>query len=494
MIESIALLGHLRNQKCSDDICKMIQNVYRNKAKGWQRLAEINFVITEDGSPVYDEVIVEDLRPEHSKKILYRGGYGNDINPSPSAVQTDKDTFSKKIVKFFERATVLETLTSIKGDNIVTTNLTDEKKQWLNALYTNLQENQQEIRTQLKPTISQKKKDDSLILTITFTKGEQKLFLEEVPLFVKLFKHFCTPKKVFKGTCSICGRENVNVTFASSNMTYKFFNVDKDGFFWNMINDKSYTAFPICLDCLRDIEQGKEYIANNLNFRFVEGLFYQLIPQFFTTNDERSVKKFIRAVKNESTQTKDLFKTIRQEERVLKNLSELDDTVAVNLLFLDSSSGAAAEKISTLIQDVYPSRLKTIYNAKFAVDDMYREVFPTSQPKDGFSFMVVRNFFPRGERKEDEDKNKKEQSDDKKKKSDDYFLRVTQDIFEDKLLSNDFIYRFIMKKVIEEFYKMLAKREEHFISTIKEAEMLVSFLLELNLLKSEKTCYEKSIG
>lgn len=468
MIESIALLGRLESQKHNNDaISKLIQPCYNEKAKGAQKLIEINFLITEDGSPVYNEVIVEDLRPEHSKKILYRGGNGNGPNPAPSAFQTKNDTLSIKIFSFFKNATTI-------------TELTDEEKQWLNALYTNLQNAEQQIRQRLDQIISNKDKNDSLVLTITFTNNGQTLFLEDMPLFVKLFQYFCQPakEKVSKGTCSICGKENVEVAPASTNRTYKFFNLDKDGFFWNMLNDGAYTAFPICLDCLQDIEQGKEYIAKELNFRFVEGLSYHLIPQFFT-NDEEAVKKFIRSAKNEETQASDLHAVVRQEERVLKNLGELDDTVAVNFLFIDSSSGASAEKISTLIQDVYPSRLKTIYDAKFAVDSMYEKTSPESLPKDGFSFMVVRDFFPR--------KSKYQKSGAGKKGFNEYFLYVTQSIFENRPLNNDFVYKAIMNRIIEEFHSMLAKEKNaFFLPTVKEAEMLVSFLLELNLLNSRK--------
>lgn len=463
MIESIALLGHLGKGKfVGNEVASKVQNCYKEDSKGEQRLVEINLLLNEQ--PVFNEVIVRDLRPEHSALILYRGGSGTGPNPAPSAFQTDKDTLTIKIFAFFKKALALP-------------DLDESDKQWLSSVYDELQKAEPEIRAQLDDIIAKKGKHDSLILTISFTKDDTVLYLADIPLFVQLFDRFCIPPNASVGTCSICGRENVQVMPASTTQTYKFFNLDKTGFFWEFADDKAYTAFPVCIDCLQDVERGKRYIVENLNFRFVDVLSYHLIPQFFT-NDEESVKKFVRVVKGEDV-IQDMEHVVKQEEAVLHNLGRLNDTVAINLLFLDTSGGKAAEKISALIQDVYPSRLRTIYEAKFAVDDMYEKVFPEQLPKDKFSFSVVRDFFPR--------KSKYQKSSKSAKGFTEYFLYVVQSIFENRPLDCGFVFRSIMHKVDEEFHAMLAREnKEYFMPTMKEAEMLVSYLLELGLLNSGK--------
>jgi len=101
MIESIALLGHLENEKnSSDDISRMIENCYRYNSKKQQQVAGINIDIT-NNIPAFKDVILFDLRPEHSRKMLYRGGNGTAANPSPSAAKTQNDTLTRKIYAFF---------------------------------------------------------------------------------------------------------------------------------------------------------------------------------------------------------------------------------------------------------------------------------------------------------------------------------------------------------------------------------------------------------
>jgi len=463
MIESIALLGHLENSKyAGNEIASKVQNCYKENSKGEQRLVEINLLL--DEQPVFNEVIVRDLRPDHSVSILYRGGSGTGPNPAPSAFQTDKDTLTIKIFAFFKKALALQDLDEVD-------------KQWLAAVYNELQRAKPEIRAQLDDIIAKKGRHDSLILTVSFTKDDTVLYLADTPLFVQLFERFCIPPNASIGTCSVCGKKNVEVMPASTTQTYKFFNLDKSGFFWELADDQAYAAFPICIDCLQDIENGKRYIVENLNFRFVDVLSYHLIPQFFT-NEEESVKKFVRVVKGEDV-SQDIGRVVKQEEAVLHNLGRLNDTVAINLLFIDTSGGKSAEKISALVQDVYPSRLRTIYDAKFIIDDMYENVFPEKLPKDKFSFSVVRDFFPR--------KSKYQKPSKSAKGFTEYFLYVVQSIFENRPLDRGFVFRSVMHKVEEEFHAMLAgDNKEYFMPTMKEAEMLVSYLLELGLLSGGK--------
>lgn len=477
MIESIALLGHLENEKnSSDDISRMIENCYRYNSKKQQQVAGINIDIT-NNIPVFKDVILFDLRPEHSRKMLYRGGNGTGANPSPSAAKTQNDTLTRKIYAFFNKALDVDFLTA-------------EERQWLSDVYQCLQDNDQVLRTKIDDICANRNKGDSLFLTLIFTKGDELLFVADIPLFVKLFRFFNTPNTVSKGTCSICKKQDVTVMPASSSQTYKFFNLDKRGFFWGLLENKDPVSFPVCLDCLYDIEKGKEYIKNKLNFMFVKGLYYHLIPQFFIGN-EASARRFIEIVEgqNNGQVVDDLSSNVSNEQLVLRSIGKLDDSIAVNFLFLDTSSGASAEKIAMLVQDVYPSRLSKIFEAQDTVTSMYFTVFPKASKENKYQqnlFAVAREFFPK--QKDNGGKKKKTEGKKSGKGFDKYFLSVTQNIFENKPMDNGFIYSSIMDKVVKQFNNMLAKNitEFEFLSTIKKAEMFVSFLLLLNLLKDRK--------
>ncbi|WP_018963749.1 TIGR02556 family CRISPR-associated protein [Coprothermobacter platensis] len=469
MIESIAMLGHLENQQYGDDkIRKMVQSCYNHKVKGKQKLIEINFNIT-GNDVLYNKVILVDLRPEHGEKLLYNGGFGNSSNPSPSAFQTDNDTFGLKILGYFTKTLELK-------------NLSEEEKHFLNKVYEELLKNENKIRSEIQNNLQQKEKGDNFFITLTFNDGETTLFPRDIPLFVKIFETLLLnldkePNKeneTLTGTCSICGKSDVKLAFPSTKKTYKFFNKDKSGPFYDLDENNIYNAFPVCEECLNDIERGKEYIKENLEFTFVQGLKYHLIPQFFVSDE--AVEEFLKIVNSsDKEEVRELQQHVRKEEMVLYKLGTLSDTIAVNFLFLEIKN--AAEKIVMFIQDVYPSRLRTIYEAKDAVDSIYREMFPTIHD---FSFLFVRDFFPR--------KGKYQSGSEKTKGLNNYFLNVTRCIFEGRPLDNAFVFRFVMNKIIEEFHSMQAgEKNAYFIPTVKEAEMLIMFLQKLNLLRGKET-------
>jgi len=459
MIESIALLGRLTSEQ-DDEISRRIENCYKDNSKWEQKLAQITIDIT-NGIPVYKGITVVDLRPEHSRQILYRGGTGTGINPVPSAAKTDKDTLSIKILKFFENA--------IKKDI-----LTVDEKEWLNNVYQCLKANEQTIRDVIED-IYNKNNKHSVYLTLVFVDGDNTLFVTDMPIFVKLFLHFTTPNNVTQGTCSICGKDSATVMAASSSQTYKFFNLDKWGFFWDLLKQYQPVAFPVCIDCLFDLEKGKEYIENNLNFKLAKGIYYSVIPQFFI-DDKAAIQQFIDVINT------DVSNAAFSEQLVLRNISKLGDSIAVNFLFLDTSSGNSAEKITMLVQDVYPSRLSRIYEAQDTVTRMYFDEKQGKNPKDMDIFAIARDFFPR------QAKGIPVSNDKNKKGFDKYFLSVVQSIFEDKPLDNYFVFSNIMREITQTYHDMLAKKISNsaFDCTVKDAEMFISFLTELNLLRDRK--------
>lgn len=57
---------------------------------------------------------------------------------------------------------------------------------------------------------------------------------------------------------------------------------------------------------------------------------------------------------------------IGDEDEILDYLADAEDSMTVNLLFLRKSN--SAERILLLIEDVFPSHLREIFNAKEQVD------------------------------------------------------------------------------------------------------------------------------
>ncbi len=121
--------------------------------------------------------------------------------------------------------------------------------------------------------------------------------------------------------------------------------------------------------------------------------------------------------------------------------------MTLNFLFLKSQQ--SAERILLLIEDVFPSRLKTIFDAKRCIDTLFNEEF---------NFGKVRTFFYKS------DQDKRESDLDK------YFLEVVDSIFRGQRIDFNFWVKFFMQSIREDFIN-----DNYYLSKTRDAMMCISF-------------------
>jgi CRISPR-associated protein Csh1 len=266
--------------------------------------------------------------------------------------------------------------------------------------------------------------------------------------------------------CSICGQKKDLVI---GNLdTYAFYTLDKIGYITGGFRENdAWKNFPVCRECKLALDEGKKYIEKHLTFRFC-GIEYNLIPKFIVGAEmipDEILDIFANTSKLVSLKQEVIDRITTDEGDILYYLKDIKDLIALNFLFLKKMN--AAERILLLIEDVFPSRLRRIFDAKYKTD----EVFGSK-----FTFGSIRSFFSKS------DPNKRDYD------LDGYFLDVVDRVFKDRPVSYHFLLQFIMKKVRHEFVN-----DGYFYQAVKDGLMTVYFLQTLGLIGMEEEVMEERV-
>lgn len=262
-------------------------------------------------------------------------------------------------------------------------------------------------------------------------------------------------------TCSICGNQDIEVSGKCD--VFKFYTIDKPGFIAGGFKElTAWKNFPVCNDCYLALQNGRKYLEDNLSFSFY-GFNYLLIPNLLIA-DKSNLSKLLDILSTTKKEISLKRRTVRKitsdEGEILDLLSNQNDLLTVNFLFLQKIQ--SAERIVLAIDDVFPSRIKKIFEAKEAIDSL----FQNNQEK-GFTFATIRTFFARS------DENKKSTDLDK------YFLGIVHAIFKGEEMSFPFLAKFIMTALRKE----ILKEDNYFLLRIKDALMVISFLEKLGIIR-----------
>ncbi|NPV83201.1 MAG: TIGR02556 family CRISPR-associated protein [Candidatus Aminicenantes bacterium] len=262
-------------------------------------------------------------------------------------------------------------------------------------------------------------------------------------------------------TCSICGNHNKEVSGKSD--VFKFYTIDKPGFIAGGFKElTAWKNFPVCNDCYLALQNGRKYLEDNLRFSFY-GFNYLLIPKLLIT-DKSKLSELLDILSTTKKEISLKHRTIRKitsdEEDILDLFSNQNDLLTVNFLFLQNIQ--SAERIVLAIDDVFPSRIKKIFEAKEEIDSLFQ-----NYQENGFTFATIRNFFSRS------DENKKSTDLDK------YFLEIVHAIFKGEEINFPFLAKFIMPVLRKE----LLKEDNHLFFRVRDALMLMSFLEKIGIIK-----------
>jgi len=415
----------------------------------------------------YKCVNIEEYSKEKLRKYLYRKGApnGTDITPT-SMITTIESTFSKiKILPWFKKQDKL-------GLN--------EDINFLVKIGDCIRKNKGRILTDL--TEKYKKENNVISLKIDNKYvGDYKIF-QDILIDRAKEKFYSKYGKVSKSEnrlCSVCNQRRVEIYGFVD--TYKFYTVDKPGFVSGGFHQEdAWKTYPVCLNCALKLEEGKKYLGDDMNFNFY-GFNYLVIPKFVSSVDKvirKQIFKKIEQQQNPKFMKKEINRLTNDENEIFKLMSEQENYLNMNFMFYDAPKGYDGSVFNILlyIEHVLPSRLKTLFDVKKEVDEIgiFKEcMVPVFKDKKRvgekpmkFNFGIVRTFFPRISNNRTYDK---------------YFLGIANKIFTNKSVDYNFLLRFIMQKIREEFVNDYPTK----ISTLK-GFILLNYLYKLGLMENFK--------
>ena len=429
-----------------------------------------------NGKYGYKGIDHEEYSKDKINRYLYKQGSskGQDITPT-SRITTIKSTFNNtKILPWFKEYNCIGL---------------DNNTNFLVKIGDCLRENSEKIQEDLEVKRNGINKKEKAVLTLKIDGkhiGEYEIFktilLEESKK--RFYSKYGIISKAEDKICCVCDERRAEVYGFVS--TYHFYTVDKPGFVSAGFQQKNaWKNYPVCLNCALTLEAGKNYLKNKLNFNLY-GFNYHLIPKLINEGDydvKKDIFDLIGEWRDPKFREKEINRLTQDENEILGFMSEQQNYLNMNFMFYEAPKGydGAVFNILSYIEDVLPSRLKTLFDAKIGnkekntqgVDQIsiFKEcmvpVFEnkkkTGEKPLEFNFGVVRTFFPKISNNRTYNR---------------YFLDIVNKIFTDKPIDYDFLLHFIMQKIREEFIKGHPTK----ISTLK-GFMMLKYLDMLGILR-----------
>jgi len=465
MLSAIREIGKWQINKSGKEELEILIKEPKFKAGG-----KVVFIKIDIDKNAFNDVELEDYDSTKIQRYLFRGGVSQGPNPTPvanipnvkkgkSEEETHKNletqirkTFEGKIQKWFEKHS------------------SEEKENFLENIKKILSDNEDKITKAIWVCIKDIDKKEGKLLTIKIKQDNEWKYIGDFNIFRKLLKEIETQKTVGISAsdkdCSICGIRKVLVSGDFS--VFKFYTIDKPGFITGGFNENlAWRNFPVCLECKLELEEGRKFIENNLAYGFY-GLRYFLIPKLLLGN--MNIKAEVIDILLDSNKIVSLKDRVKKRitdanNEILEMLADEKDVLTLNFLFLRKEQ--SAERILLLIEDVFPSRIKKIFEAKEDVEKIFNE---------DFNFGRIRTFFSKSsEGKRENDLNK-------------YFLEIVDNVFKGTKLDFSFLVDFYMRKIQRDFidYDSKGKEKYNFYWSVKEALMTVLFFENLGQITFEE--------
>lgn len=438
MIEAIKEIGEYalkkNNQNPEDPLDIIIEDPATSSA--YKHVLAIILNETENGFE-YGGIQQEEYSKEKKEKYLYRRGDANGADRTPTSRITDdiEKTYNVKTLRWFK---------NILEEKIQ--ELEESEQGFLIKLNSCLEEKKESILFDLKEKINYIDKKEKAIITLLIN-TESKNYIGDIPLFRKIivedsiekyYKKYNTESKAKDKICSVCGKQSSEVYGFVD--TYKFYTVDKCGFVSGGFNqDYAWKNYPVCEKCAIVLESGKKYISENLNYTFYK-LNYYIVPKLFIHERSHEIysilTNFKKQIEGSNFQFKNEYGKLlsEDEDEVLEILYDQENYFSVNFMFYLEKQREF--KIILYIEDVLPSRLKTLFMKKWEVEKktVFRNFYG-----DGKSLLFnlgnVRLFFPG-----------KDES-----KWSNHFFEIINSIFTNRKVDYHFLLHHIMKIIRSDF-------------------------------------------
>ena len=422
----------------------------------------------------YSGIELEEYSKSKIKQYLYKQGAarGTDLTPTGRVTEIDK-TFKNKILLWFTNIT--------KENQIV---FIDDEIEFLKGLNDCIKSNTEAILSDLKIKYNSLDKKDQSIITLLIYSPDKK-YIGDFPVFRRIlrentsngyYQKYGKESKSTNRVCSVCRKKSEEVFGFVG--TYEFYTVDKPGFVSGGFDQSlAWKNYPVCLKCALTLEEGKKYILENSKFRFY-GFDYYVIPKLFHQDKRDDIFRILEDFKGKDPKFEKKYIRLLDddEEEILSKLAEQDNFFNNNLLIYQKDNSAF--RILLYIEDILPSRLRTLFQAKEKVDkqSIFKDYILKDEKTMEFNFGNIFSFFPKS----------------KEQDLSSYFLEITNKIFTNKKIDYSFLMWGIIKKIRREFQDETKPTK---YLTLKGFQLLI-YLNELELLDNfngGKNMNEKNI-
>ena len=489
MIEALYEIGKI--QPAGDFLEEYIEDI----GSGYKHVFKILFNIDNPSHFQYKEIAYEEFNKSNKLKYFYKRGSSRGADRSPTSKITElKKTFNEKILK---------SIRSFIKDN--ETILSEEGKLFLENLDRCINLRQEDILNDLisltKESMEILSDEETIkeggILTIAFEKDSKIIALGDMEIFKNTinqqeksaFKSYYYSKtrnedcRGFDTPCYICKQKKPEVWGLVG--TFKYYTIDKPGMVTGgFVQEAAWKNYPVCPDCMIILERGKKFLEENLRYQFC-GFNYFIIPQL-SLDDKKILAGVIHKLQHMPDFTlaeKESARIERAEEKIIKELASERNFINFNFLFFKEEQSGAVFNILLYLQEIAPTRLKKLIEAKSIVDEeedkKYQVFSPVKLKNDkevnfDFRFALIRNFFP-GKKK-----GEKLQTENKEKIGfDKEFLSIIDHIFIGHNIAFELLLRRFMSRIRREFLN--DDRPYHF--TTLYAYKILLYIDRLKLLK-----------
>lgn len=415
----------------------------------------------------FDRIRVEEFTTKKLSKYAYKYGSsrGGDLTP------TSKITDLKKTFKRIKRPL-----------NKLSDNIEGNTKEENIILSINEIMNDEIKSNQIYKKLENVEYDNSAILSIAIEVGGQLKYVGDFDKFTESLIKKYEKKFYYKSSYLKAEKESVgenNVCYICSKNkehtygyvgTFSFYTLDKKGFTTGGFNrGEAWKNYPVCSECAKTLDLGKDYLENNLSARFC-GVNYFIIPKTIFSSQEQDREEMFEILEDLEEHKKiSLEEDTRSaltnaQDDIFETMSDFDNYVNFNLMFYEEQNSAF--RILLYIEDVLPSYLQKIFQTKKEVEK--DEIFKNLKGKNGlfdlsFKFNLISNFFY---------VNLNNKPDYTKQ-----FLEITNKIFKGKTIS----YQILIDRFISHLREKFKNNENTNYDNLK-ALMILKFLKQLELL------------
>ncbi|MBP2133626.1 CRISPR-associated protein Csh1 [Methanomicrobium sp. W14] len=433
----------------------------------------LKIMINSDEKPFrYQGIDLEDISSSKMNSYLYRkgsGANGPDSTPTSRITEPEK-TLKTKFFGWFK---------NINGDGVYSLN--EEEKTFLKGLGSCVDENSEKITGDLKEKYTELEKGTGAIITLGIITGGKPHYIGDFSTFKKSLVNSAIQAYYSKHnkksieedkTCFVCGNKREVYGFVS---TYPFYTVNNIGMVSGGFDQsKSWKNYPVCLGCALTLEAGKTFLSRHSKFNFC-GFDYFLIPKPLLEKDESEIYDIFRQFDDEEFKKFTLSKNYSNlldatKTEVFEYLSEKENYFTVDLMIYEENNSAF--NIIMLIEDIFPSRLGKLFEAKKKVEMIpffsgKESVYDSNREFTGkrdllFTFANIWHFFGK-------DNNQDTSS---------YFLRIAKKIFQNEALEAEILFSGFVRRIRAQYTNKKPLDE-----TLMRSFQLLLFLNELKLLK-----------